>query len=259
MNTIGHNNPPIVDIEPITSRLETNNAELLSRKDQLLARAAESPNFIADGDDDGAGLLGNLIRDIAAANKDAEARRVGEKEPILKAGNLVDGFFKARIMNPLATAHGERSRVLTSFSVRKAAAARAKLEAEAARLRAEEDARRKAAEAAAAAIQNEVDLRRAVAAEKVVAQSAAITVKAERAAAAPPADLARARTDTGTLMSLRKETVVEITDTTGVDLNTLRPYFKVDHIESAIRLAVRQGVKNIPGVNVYEKEVSFVK
>ncbi len=53
-------------------------------------------------------------------------------------------------------------------------------------------------------------------------------------------------------MSAKAPWDFEITDYEKIPLDNLRPYFKRDDIEKALRFAVKQGARQIPGVRVFQ-------
>jgi hypothetical protein len=71
-------------------------------------------------------------------------------------------------------------------------------------------------------------------------------------AKASAADTVRQHTASGITASARTEWAFEIVAFDAVPLDALKPYFKRDAIDAAIRLAVRQGIRDLPGVRIFE-------
>ena len=92
--SLGHNRPPdeIDDqANTIQERLRGDHNDLLTRAEELKAALPYVPEKI---DETTAGSTGDFIKQITGTIKDANARRVAEKEPYLSGGRAVDGFFK---------------------------------------------------------------------------------------------------------------------------------------------------------------------
>tara|TARA_R110000868_G_scaffold350642_4_gene611924 strand:+ start:639 stop:1226 length:588 start_codon:yes stop_codon:yes gene_type:complete len=90
MNDIGHNNPP-TDENILRDTLVENNVDLVDRVEALMDSMTRTPAVVGA---DNAGAVGDFIKQLSAANKEATARRVATKEPYLAGGRVVDGFFK---------------------------------------------------------------------------------------------------------------------------------------------------------------------
>ena len=240
--TIGHNMPPPTEAEALRGRLAEDFADLLKRRDDLVAACDRLPSI---GDDDTAGKVGDYIKLVTAAQKNAEAARVDAKEPFLAAGRTVDGFFKP-IGDALTAVKAKAQRSLTSYLAAKEAAARR--EAEEAAKRAREEAERKAAEAAR--IETDSKVAAAAAMDAAVAREAEAD-KLDEAAAAKPAEFARTRGDYGSVSTLRERTVGEITDRSALDLEALRPYLPVDGLQKALNAFIRAGGRELRGARIH--------
>jgi len=142
-------------------------------------------------------------------------------------------------------------------------AEREKVEAEARAKHEAEEAERRAGEARQEArrrVELEEDERKR--AEEAEAQR----LKAEREALKKPADLARTRSDIGSVSTLRRTWEYSITDWDALDLNQLRPYFAAEAIDKAIRAAIRNGVRPdaegnqpMPGIHIYSSNEATVR
>lgn len=257
---IGHNNPP-----PVAERLAEDYSALIDAVDALALRANKAPKGIED--DDAMAPVSSLVKEISATSKRVEKLRVDEKEPYLKAGREVDGFFKT-LTDRLDRMHRNLNARITDYLREKAMAERRAREEEERRRREEErraaeEAERamreaQAAEAAARMVDAERALAEAVQADQRAKDARVDAMLAEQAAAAKPADLARTRT-ADTLSTLRREWVFEIEDLSAVPLEALRPYIARDAIEKAVRGFVRVGGRQLAGVRIYENETAVVR
>lgn len=200
----------------------------------------------------------DLISKIKATGKSVEASRVAEKDPFLRSERAVDGFFQPlnTTLSGLITALSRKVKVyLDDIEEQKRREARRLAEEErrkAAELRAaEEERRRRAEEAAREATKAKHNAVADVLGEEADRQSA-IAAAAEKKAEVKPAELARTRSDQGTLSTLRSHWTFEVEDWDGIDLNVLRPYLKRDAVEAAIRSAVKIGLRDLSGVRIFQ-------
>ena len=233
---IGHNAPPS-PIEILRDSLKENFKPLLERRDKLLSKADG-----ADGDvstEEQAGDMSALVKELAGVEKSAEIARAAAKEPHLEAGRVVDAWFKSGITEPVKAAKSKLQARIEKFLVAKAAAEQRKREEEAAEARAE-------AELAAAMATTNAGLEKAIERDSEAA-------KAEARADAKPAEMARTRSESGAVATLRTTWEFEIVDPTQIP----RSYMVVN--EQAIRAAIRTGARKIPGVRVYEKQTAMVR
>ena len=256
-----HNRPPIREVlrertDDIPTSLAVEGAGLIARRDELLAAAGRVPTAIAD--DDVAGKVADQVKQIAAAIKEADGRRIADKEPVLNGGRLIDGFYK-KITEPLDKAKRAIEAVLTVYQREKAAEERRQREAAEKAAREAAEAAEKAAAAQAAVMQTEADLDAAVEAERRAAQAAADAEKARREADAKAAELHHARGDYGAVASLRTEWASKIVDRTTLDLESLRSHLALDDLERALRLFVRAGGRSLRGAEIFERTYSVVR
>jgi hypothetical protein len=224
--------------------------EQLAQSIQTLAdRANAAPKEIED--DAAVASVSDLVKDIAATAKRAEAARVAEKEPHLQAGREVDGFFKG-LNDRLGKMKSALEQRVTIFL-------RAKAEAERrAREEQERVAREKAEEQLKLATQAETPRE----ADKALDQALAAESVAEDAKAdsqAKSADLARTRSDTGTLSTLRETWEFEITDFDAIPIEKLRPYFARADVEKAIRGFVRVGNRELVGTRIFKQANAVIR
>lgn len=271
---IGGNEPPL------SEQLKLSEEALAARVEALAERANKLPRKLVDATaDSDIAEIGAVVRDASALSREVEKRRVAVKQPYLEAGQTVDEFFKAM--------SGRMDRVAKAFTdlvakyreEKRLAEAKAKVEAERQRFeaeraaaaererlaRAEEERLRKEAEDAAARgraataklAQERAQAASAAAAEANAALEVASVAKPPEVA---PAPLVATKTEVAPDLTLGAtlEWAHEITDLAHLDLEVLRPYLKPDHVEAALKMAVRQGVRTCAGAKIYQREkVSF--
>ena len=153
--TTGHNQPPDTDVDPLLERLHENHADLLTRKDKLLAAIERMPETIEDEDEETAGKMADFADQLTAFVKRADAVHDDEKAPFLSAGRTVDSFWHT-LKDDIVKGKDKLTTVRKAYGDRKAAAEkRAREEAE--RIAREEaaEAQRKADEAARIAREEE--------------------------------------------------------------------------------------------------------
>lgn len=248
------NNPP-PDADPLRERLASDHAALLRRAEELIAALARVP---AEIDAETAGRASDFVKQVAANVKDLDKIRVAEKEPYLQGGRTVDGFFKA-VMDKLDKVKREVEGRLQKHLRAVAEAERRRREEEERRAREEAEAARRAAEEAAAKLQSEQDLSEAVAKEEAARLAQAEAARKAQYADAKPADLARTRSDYGSLATLRTEWVGEIVDRDALDLDPLRPHLPQDSLEKALRSYVKAGGRVLRGAKIYESSKAVVR
>lgn len=248
---IGHNQPPD-DIELLREKLDAQTLDLQRRVDDLKTAEARLPEIT---DDASAGDAADFVKMATAAIKDADAKRVDAKEPFLKAGRAVDGFFKG-LSDPLDSLRRRVEQRITVYLRAKEARERAAREAEAKRLRDEAEAREREARRLERARLDDEAARRRQEAAASAAEAAAVEAKTEKA---KPADLSRTRGDMGSVASLRRAWVGTITDVRKVDLEALRPYIRPDALQKALNLAVQAGVREIAGCTIEETTMANVR
>ena len=93
-------------------------------------------------------------------------------------------------------------------------------------------------------------LSEAVAADTEHEQAASETAVAAVAAKAKPAKLTASRGDLGGHASLRTRTVCTGVDPETLDLETLRPHFKIDALEYAVRRFIENGGRELTGATI---------
>jgi hypothetical protein len=251
-----------------TGRLTMDYAEYIRTLDSLLDEARLQPKVInSDQDALNSGAIIKRFRDLDGR---VEAVRVLEKEPSLRIGNAVDGFFNAlrdkigkrnpRDRSAKPGAADILQARINDYQDRKIAEEQARLEAQRlAAERAEREARETAAREAAAAEEARLaaerarkpenrDAKAAIADEQegrateaqITAQRAEERAEDARfAATAKPAELARVRghdaSGGGVLLTVAKEPYATLVDRSKLDMKALWPFFTDAEIEKALR------------------------
>ncbi len=226
-------------------RLSEDHKSLFDSVEAIADRANNGPREIKSGDDLDA--CGKLVKDAGALWKKADTARKDEKQPYLDAEREVDDFFRdalARLKRIKDAFEG----VGTAYQRKVDAEKRRAAEEEAQRLRDEESAR--LAEAAKAAAENRAPI--AEVQEALAEDAGDRAARAEEVAHASAADLTRTTTTSGITVSASSPWTFEITDYAAINLNDLRPYFKREDVEKAIRLAVKQGLRHHIGINIFQ-------
>lgn len=260
---VGHNRPDYV-IE-LASRLPVDYGDRFQdRIDAIHKRMRTMPDRIETKADHDTAV--DIVADLRSLHKDIEGTRVDEKDPFLRAERAVDGFFeplKKTVTSMQTSVTGQVHAYLNRIAAeerarREAVAAEERRRAE--ELRRQEDERRQKAEDArrAQARQRHQEVADALSKEADQADNMAQAMETE-IEATKPADLARTRSNQGTLSTLKSEWVFAIEDLEAVPLDKLRPYLHREAIEKAIRAFVRVGGRELPGVRIYETTSAIVR
>ena len=253
---IGDNRPP-EDADPLRDRLEDTHGALIGRQAALLADAAtRAPETIED--EDTAAAVSDYIKELSACVKTLEGARVSEKEPFLKSGRTVDGFFK-KMADSLDTVKRTVEKGLTVYQRKVAEEERKRREEEERRAREEAERARKVAEARASALAAETDLSPAIEAEREAEQAAADLARAERETRANAAELSRTRSDKGAVASLRTFWDFDGLDRDTIDLEKLRHHLPQVALESAVRSFVKAGGRKLDGAHIFENTATVVR
>jgi hypothetical protein len=252
LSTRGHNQPPDYAQE-VTDRMAADYAEMSATVTAQLGAARDLPATV-DGEEQLRIFSDQIVamRDTAAR---AEATRKAEKEPYLRAGQAVDGFFST-LVERLNGGVKVLSKRVNDYQQKKLAEERQRRQVEADRL-AREAAAKKAEEdrLAREAEDRRLAAERARNPEKIeeksaiadMAEQAASTasidaaIAAEQAEAAhidtlrKPSDMARSRFDAGRLVTMKQVGYVEILDKMKLDAETLWPFVKEEHALQALK------------------------
>lgn len=293
--SIGHNSgDPLKVGDDLTSHLETTYAEDVRRTQELLEKGSKYLTINSDDEDEKATEFMVAVR---ARYKASEASRVGEKTPYDDAAGRVHAFFKTKVLDLLGLAPTDKktfdpvtrtdiglgpriNMAQTIFKTAKAEAERKRREEEA-RIAAAAERQRQAEAAAAEAAARELEraaARKRTAESQAIAEKAAAEARriadaareaenkaaeecaaAQASAAAPLADMSRARGERGGVSSLREVADFRDLDRDKISLEALRPYFTDADLEKAVRgymkanvatvnSAIKNGTSPIPGV-----------
>ena len=266
---LGHNRPPgptpIIVTDTLADDLRVEWAHLYVRRDALLAAVAawieDHPRGVADDEDArlASDQLGQVLREVDVIDKSASAGiRAEVKRPIIEAGRIVDGIFKAELADQLRAAAERLRAPLAQFERQRQAAIRAEQERqrqEAARLAAEEqrlrqaEADRLAAEAARRPM-DDAALARAIAAEEdALAAGSAPSPAFEP----PPRETQRIYGDMGTVSHLATVWKAVIRDPAAVPRQYCTPSQSlIDAAMKASRVGKGPPTVSIPGVDFVE-------
>ncbi len=250
---IGGNNPPY---DVLLDRLQNDHQDITTRRAELESAFERMPDCV---DDESAGKIGDFIKQLSACFKDAEARRVMEKEPFLENGRRVDGFFKS-ITEKMDEIKRKANAPLTSYLRAKEEEARRVLQEKAAAERKAQLEAEQAAQAAWDAAQTDDDINAAAAQETIAIAAADTTAKAEKSASQVAANLSGTRShEAGSLSSLRTTWEFRDLNRAAIDLEMLRPHLQEKAIESAVRSFIKAGGRELNGVVIFEDKQGVVR
>ena len=190
--------------------------------DALLTRFVKFSEVTASGiaDDFVAGHAADFAKDLKAAAGALDETRTRIKKPVLHAQRLIDGAAKA-LSDRVASAVREVEARVTAYLKVKESEARAKLEAE-----------------AAARAVDEADI------------TLAVLNQAEEATAL---ELTRTRGVGGALTALKAAWTYEVEDITKVPTHLLQVN------DAAVRAAIKQGAREVPGLRIWNDARAYVR
>ena len=249
---IGDNMPPANTPEGLQENIRIIHADTLGHAQNLVDAAQRIPQEITDAET--AGKCADYIKKVSSCQKKVEALRVGEKEPYLTLGRVVDGFFK-NISDPLEAARRTAMKPLDAFNKRAADEERRRRDEET------RQAREKAQEEARIAQALERANQVAPAAEMIdrAAASAVVADKLAKEADAKPAHLAHVRGESGARAALRTWWVGEVNSLEVIDLEVLRHHLNPDAVQKAVNSFVAAGGRVLKGATIYEKSETVVR
>lgn len=223
---IGANNPPS-DVELLQARLREEFRTDVA--DRLLNRAGMIIEIATEGDLE---IVIDLLSAMRGQFKELDEERKKQNRPFDALIDAVNGYFRTTT-GKLGTEGKRLADLQTKYLISKAAAERARKEAEAAaaaaeakRLREEADLQRRYAETAADTLQAETTA-------QVADGMAGFAQQRTDEAGAKSADLARTRTTSGKLATLVEKLDFEF-DRNKVDLSMLASHFDETAIATAI-------------------------
>lgn len=252
----------------VGARLAADYAELIADVGTAAIDAQALPRTV-EGPEDVAALSSHIVklRDLKAR---AEAARVEEKEPHLRAGEVVDAFFK-RLQEGCEQWRRMLTAPVDAYKQAQIRAEKERREAEAREARRrEEDARRAREEAEAAARrarspekkeQHEQDAHFARIDESI---AAATSEQATVATMVKSSELARERfegRERSGLVTMRKTAVVYIEDAAKLDLELLRPFFKEEHLLAALKAWAKSinYAQKMPGAVAAQRDETIIR
>lgn len=256
---LGHNNPPepLDPIDALDMRLAKTHREMVVRFIDLENGCARVPNPLQSEAD--AAATTDFIAQCQTHIKKAEAAHKKEKEYFLKAGRIVDGFFKRRCtrltgaLAPVAVRlKAYRDQIAKRDAERHEEARRASA-AEAQRAAEEEAEYRDAANRLAQDARSPAERQRA-AEHWLLAEAAASRAAAARVAATAKPEITHMRGDYGSTAYVRKVWTFEVVDLDAVP----RDYMSLD--TDVVREAItKDAVRQIPGLRIYQAETLHVR
>lgn len=237
--SIGGNNPP-TEIEILKQRLESHIKEEKLINDLI---AQEIPSEITS--DEKAGDVADYIKQLKSVRSSVEKIFKAEKEPFLNACKVADDWKNTRWLK-IDDCVNKASKPILAWNRKKEDAEKAR-QLELARV-AQEEAERLAKEAEAHADAGIPDTAEELIDFAIEEEKKAdiLIAKAEDVRGRSYGNFASA--------SSRKVWVGVIEDVSLVDLNLLRKYFSRSDIEAVINRAVKEGVRELKGVKIFEED-----
>jgi hypothetical protein len=246
---IGHNAPSLAawpEPEALYAAWSREHADLLARRDRLLAAMdrLEAAHGAGIADEATAGKAADFVLLLEREARQVEEVRKSVKAPVLAAGRTLDRLLKAETSDRLTAAASRVARLLTEYQVRKIAAEREVREQAARQAREAADTL-----AAAALAQPDAALREQALALDQIAQ------RAEIAATAGLAALARTHSESGAVADLKEDWTYEVVDFAQVP----REWLMVD--DRKLRAAIRgpEGLRSIPGLRIHPEARTTVR
>lgn len=238
------------DQQAIRENLDEKYRDLVTRAKALLRGVADLPLTISD--EPQAKHLTDAKAQLTSFAKTIEDYRRQEKQPYLDGSRAVDGWFGGAA-EEVSRAVAKLRDLLGAYQRRKEEAERKRRLEDAERLRAEAEIRERAAREKEAAMRDAEGLADALAAQGHADKAKAEAAAAARAAEAPAAELARVRGDYGGVAAFRTAWSFRVVDMAALDLETLRPFLKPEHVEQAVRAFVRGGGRVLRGCEIFEE------
>jgi hypothetical protein len=256
---LGHNNPPepIDPIEALDLRLAKTHRELVVRFIDLELGCTRVPNPL-DSDEDAAATT-DFIAQCQAHIKKAEAAHKQEKGYFLKAGRIVDAFFKRRgakltsALAPVSARLKDYRDQIAELDAKRHAEARRQSVTEAQQAAEEEAEYRSTANRLVQDARSPARLQRA-AEHWLLAEAASVRAAAARQAAATKPEPTHIRGDYGSTAYTRKIWTFEVVDLDAVPRDYMS--LDVDVVRGAI---VKDAVREIPGLRIYQSETLHVR
>jgi hypothetical protein len=253
---LGHNNPPepVSPLETLDLRLSKTYRELVVRFIELGIGCTRVPQLLESSEQ--AAIATDFIAQCQAHIRTAEAAHKAEKEFFLKGGRIVDGFFKRRCeklaaaLEPVGKSLGTYHDGLAADEARRCEEDRQAAESAALVAEEEEAQLRKDANR----LLSEGDDRGAAAETLRLADLAAARAATARMPGQGTQQPLHIRGDYGSTAYVRKTWTFEV-----IDLNRVpREYMSLD-VEVVRDAIVKDGVRDIPGLRIYQSETLRVR
>ena len=221
-------NAPVVDLDAaldpalLAAWIEFSYAAHAAAIDALLTRFVKFSEVTASGiaDDFVAGHAADFARDLKAAARALDETHTRIKKPVLHAQRLIDGAAKA-LSDRVASAVREVEARVTAYLKAKEAEAREALRIEA---------------------------------EKQAAEAPDITMAVlNQAEEATALELTRTRGVGGALTALQDRWVFEVVDITKVPTHLLQVN------DAAVRAAIKQGAREVPGIRIWNNAKAMIR
>ena len=249
------NNPP-TDEELIHDRLAMDYGRLVTRQAELIDGVPNVPEVIETEED--CEQVADYLKQMKLAAKEADNFRADEKEPHNLAGKTIQAWFK-NIENPLTAYVTKLTFRIKTYHDKKLAVERiAREEVERIARKEAEEAAQKAREAEEAATNDET-MADAIIAQESADKAQKAADKAAKAASASTNVITKVKSASGVTTSMSTFMNFRNLDMAIIDLEALRPYISQDVIEKAVRAAIRNEVRNIKGVEIFEDTRSRVR
>jgi hypothetical protein len=242
-------NAPAIDLaaalDPasLSAWIEWSYASHAAEIGSLLERFVAFTDVTKDGirDDFIAGHAADFAKDLKAAVNALDGTRTRIKRPVLHAQRLIDGEAKALSDRVMAAVAEVEARVTTYLRAKEAEVRRA-AEAEAARLAAEAEAAITEAQASGT-----------IADADMAMESIDAADKAAEMANARALELTRTRGLGGALTALKDNWVWSLEDITKVPTHLLQVN------DAAVRLSIKQGAREVPGLRIWNDTKAYVR
>lgn len=236
-----HNNPPS-DIEMLGETLTLKHVHLMRAAESHAAIASQMPDHFTEESE--AVYTVDFIKLMQNCIKELERRREEEKEPFLRQGQYVDGFFR-EYRTLVENAISKASNLLTDWLRRKADKEREEREADAKMLLERANATLQQANAGKETVENAVE-------------AVQVATIAQSLAAAPIATLSSS-TGKAARAGLTSKWSGTIKDIDKLDIIKLKPYIAVAELEKALARFIKQGGRQCEGCAIGEMMESKVK
>lgn len=236
-----HNAAPS-DLEVVAERLADQEKEL-----RLLIKSLPAPKSINDEKD--AGVATDAVKSIISLNSKVADIHKTVKKPYLDCGRVVDGW-KTRWETELSQLRAGYAVLLTKFLEERAAAERARQleQAKAERERSEKLALEAQAHEEAGLGETAGELIDAAIGSAIMADRIE-----DKVCTATPSQLAKTRSFSGASASQQLKWIGTIENISAIPLETLRPYFSNDVLQTAVNAFVRDGGRELDGVKIEQE------